>query len=74
MAHRLILRLDGGELEAGEFRESGGVYTVACPACGTQQRLEAPHVVDGGGRVAQRWVCPSESCSFAEFLQLEVLC
>lgn len=67
MAIRLYQRLDGGPLEPGEFRvEDGGmgarIVRVACPRCGHAAIVEYPRL---------RWPCASESCAFAEFLQLE---
>lgn len=70
MSHRLYLRLDGGALQAGEFRDR----TVCCPRCGQAADLPETHRVMRGGRVDLIWPCANQACPFADWLELaEVL-
>ena len=70
MSVRLYLRLDGGELQAGEFRNEGGAYHVCCSSCGHTAALPDTHVVQRGGVVVPIWSCPDEGCPAVEFLIL----
>ena len=70
MSTRLYLRLDGGELQAGEFRNEGGSYHVCCSSCGHTAPLPDTHVVQRGGVVVPIWSCPDVGCPAVEFLIL----
>lgn len=70
MSARLYLRLDGGPLQSGEFRNDGGTYHVCCAQCGHTAPLPDTHTVQRGGVVVPIWVCPSESCPAADYLVL----
>lgn len=50
---------------------ASGKEALCCPSCGHIADIEYPHEVEKYGRVKFRWACPSQSCSFAEFLILE---
>lgn len=70
MSARLYLRLDGGELQAGEFRSEAGAYHVCCSSCGHTAPLPSTHVVQRGGVVVPIWSCEAESCPAMEYLVL----
>lgn len=73
---RMRRRLDPGPLEPREYRVTEGVMgsrriDLACPHCGHVQPLPSMHVVHASGAVDLRWLCESEGCAAAEYLQLE---
>lgn len=70
MSTRLYLRLDGGPLQPGEFRNDDGAYSICCSACGHTAPLSALHTVHRGGVVTPIWGCPSQACPVTEYLVL----
>jgi hypothetical protein len=67
---RLYLRLDGGELQAGEFRSEAGTYSICCSSCGHTAPLPSTHVVQRGGVVVPIWSCEASGCPAVEYLIL----
>lgn len=51
---------------------AGGGYSasICCPECGHFSVL-TDHEIDADGRVQPSVVCPVDSCTFHEFIQLE---
>jgi hypothetical protein len=47
------------------------VTHLCCSQCGGIERLGGGHVVDRQGRVTPSWKCPTATCSFWEWLELE---
>lgn len=51
---------------------ASGRPSVCCPSCGTTAEIEPPsHVVNKYGEVTPAWSCPSETCGFKDWLDLE---
>lgn len=44
--------------------------TISCPACGGIAWLDDRHYVDHGGLVTPAFACPTETCSFFEWITL----
>lgn len=64
------------QLQPGEYtREPGpriiGAIVVRCPCCGAIDAFSEKHVVDPSGRVTPAWRCPTATCSFLEWLELD---
>ncbi len=70
MSARLYLRLDGGPLQPGEFRNDNGAYFICCSGCGHTAPLPAHHTVHRGGVVSPIWGCANEACPVSEYLLL----
>jgi hypothetical protein len=47
------------------------VTHLCCSQCGGIERLGSGHIVDRQGRVTPSWKCPTATCSFWEWLELE---
>lgn len=53
-------------------RTASGNPAVMCPSCGGISEVVQPaHVIDREGRVTPSWKCPTETCSFWEWVELE---
>jgi hypothetical protein len=48
-----------------------GLPAVCCPGCSTITDLTLKHAIDEGGRVTPAWKCPTETCSFFDYIVLE---
>lgn len=68
-------RLDPGQYCVVVTEAIAGVSTrvvVRCPYCGGTDELGAKHVIHRGtGKVEQAWRCPTETCAFHEYLELD---
>jgi hypothetical protein len=47
------------------------VTHICCPECGGIERLGNGHVVDRQGRVTPSWKCPTVTCPFREWIELQ---
>lgn len=68
-----IATMDPGQWTSDPARHRTGTMItvfVGCPACGGVHELEA-HRVQQGGAVLGAWTCPTATCSFQEFIDLE---
>lgn len=61
------------ELGPGQFtrRVSTGKAAIRCPSCGGVDVLDQDHVIDRAGRVTPAWSCPTETCGFLDWIELE---
>ncbi len=48
-----------------------GKVALCCPACGAIETLGDKHTIDGAGRVTPAFHCPTVTCNFFEWLELE---
>jgi hypothetical protein len=77
MGVRLARSLGSAEtLQPGEYTSDPGpriigTIVVRCPCCGAIDAFTDRHVVDVAGRVTPAWRCPTATCSFLEWLELE---
>ncbi len=77
MGVRLQRNLGPAEtLQPGEYTSDPGprivgAVVVRCPSCGAIESFSNDHVVDCAGRVTPAWRCPTATCSFLEWVELE---
>ena len=66
---------DVSALEPGEYTARVaplvGKVALRCPGCGALDTLADKHVIDRGGRVTPAYRCPTATCSFWEWLELD---
>ena len=47
------------------------IVHIACPGCGGVDALSPDHVIERGGKVVPAWKCPTETCAFHDWIELE---
>ena len=78
MGKWLQKRLDGGKLEAAEYRvqldgmSGDRTVTLACPCCGETSALDTElYAVAPNGVVSPIWPCPDAGCPASVWILLE---
>ena len=59
------------DLDPGQYTAKHGLVSIRCPLCGGIDTLGNTHDVDPAGRVTPAYACPTETCPWLDFVDLD---